>query len=125
MKKTIYTVLGFISFGLGGLGVFLPFLPTVPFLLFATYCFARSSEKLNQWFISTQLYKNHIETYVQGKGMTLSTKLRIMFLVTLLLSIGFIMMSNVQTAQFILIIVWACHAYYFLYKVKTIPKNNN
>lgn len=43
---------GLISVALGAIGIFLPLLPTVPFLLLATFCFARSSERLHTWLIT-------------------------------------------------------------------------
>ena len=83
IKKTIYIVLGCIGVGLGAVGAVLPLLPAFPFLLLAAFCFAKSSERLHNWFINTKLYKKNLESYVKGKGMTWSTKIRIMITVTL------------------------------------------
>ena len=78
LKKALYVVLGCIGLGLGALGAALPLLPSFPFLLLAAFCFARSSEKLHHWFVNTKLYKDNLESYVAGKGMTKKTKIRIM-----------------------------------------------
>ena len=55
--KIIWIVLGFICLGLGTIGVVLPILPTVPFYMATLFCFAKSSERLHQWFTGTKLYK--------------------------------------------------------------------
>lgn len=120
IKKMIYIVIGCISMGLGAVGVVLPILPTVPFLLLAAFCFGRSSEKLNRWFASTKLYKNNLESYVKGEGMTRKTKLRIMVTVTFLMIIGFIMMKAVTVGRIVLVCVWIFHVVYFTFGVKTI-----
>lgn len=91
-KKVLFVILGCIGLGLGAVGAVLPLLPSFPFLLLAAFCFAKSSERLHSWFIGTKLYKNNLESYVKGKGMTWKTKIRIMITVTLLMSIGFTMM---------------------------------
>ena len=49
IKKILYIIFGCISFGLGAVGAVLPVLPTFPFLIFAAFCFARSSKKLDKW----------------------------------------------------------------------------
>ena len=59
MKKLVYIIFGCVSVGLGAIGSVVPVLPTFPFLMFAAFCFARSSEKLNHWFIHTKLYKDN------------------------------------------------------------------
>ena len=61
--KLIYILLGCLSLGLGALGVVLPLLPAFPFLLFAGFCFAKSSKRLHTWFVNTKLYKNNLESY--------------------------------------------------------------
>ena len=119
IKKIAYIVLGCIGVGLGAIGAVLPFLPAFPFLLLAAFCFAKSSKKLNNWFINTKLYKNNLETYVIGQGMTLKTKIRIMITVTILMGFGFIMMSNVPVGRIILSCVWVFHIIYFIFFVKT------
>lgn len=120
IKKMIYIVIGCISMGLGAIGVVLPILPTVPFLLLAAFCFGRSSEKLNNWFTQTKLYKNNLESYVKGEGMTMKTKLRIMVTVTVLMTIGFVMMKAVTIGRIVLACVWVFHVIYFVFGVKTI-----
>ncbi len=120
IKKAFFVVLGCLSLGLGAVGAVLPILPTVPFLMLATFCFAKSSEKLHNWFISTKLYKKNLESFVQGKGMTMKTKIRIMVTVTILMGIGFIMMHAVPVGRIILGIVWIFHVLYFIFGIKTL-----
>ena len=121
LKKLLYILLGCLGVGLGALGAVLPLLPAFPFLLLAAFCFARSSEKLHTWFINTKLYKDNLADYVAGRGMTKRTKVRIMVTVTLLMSIGFIMMNAVPIGRIVLTCVWIFHILYFLFGVKTIP----
>ena len=123
LKRIIYILVGCISLGLGTLGTFLPILPTVPFLMLATFCFARSSKRLDQWFRSTKIYKNNLEDYVAGRGMTKKCKIRIMSMVSLLMAIGCLMMGakGIVVGCVVLSIVWVMHVIYFCFFVKTIP----
>ena len=121
MKQILYIVLGCISVGLGALGAVLPVLPTVPFLMLTAFCFARSSEKLDRWFRSTKLYKENLKDFVAGKGMSKKTKIRIMVTVTLLMSIGFVVMglSGIVSGCVVLGLVWVFHIAYFVFGVRT------
>lgn len=123
MKRIVYISLGCICFILGAIGSFLPLLPTVPFLLLCAYFFGRSSEKLNNWFKQTKLYKNNLESYVEHRGMTKKTKICTVLTLSCLFSVGFFMMNRVPVARGILLFVWAVHLYYFLWRVKTIEVN--
>ena len=121
LKKILYILLGCIGLGIGAVGAVVPMLPAFPFLLLAAFCFARSSEKLHSWFINTKLYKDNLEDFVAGRGMTKKTKIRIMVTVTLLMSIGFVMMHAVPVGRIVLCCVWAFHILYFIWGIKTIP----
>ena len=123
IKKLFWIILGCIGVGLGAVGAVVPMLPAFPFLMLATFSFARSSEKLHTWFINTKLYKDNLEDFVAGKGMTKKTKVRIMITVTALMSVGFVMMGlkGIVTGCIVLGCVWLFHILYFIFGVKTIP----
>lgn len=123
IKKILYIILGCIGVGLGAVGAVLPLLPAFPFLMLAAFCFAKSSEKLDRWFKSTKLYKDNLEDFVAGRGMTWKTKIRIMVTVTVLMSIGFIMMGTkgIKVGCIVLGCVWLFHILYFCFGIKTIP----
>ena len=123
IKKILWICLGLLGVGIGAVGAVVPMLPAFPFLLLAAFSFARSSEKLHTWFIGTKLYKDNLEDYVAGRGMTWKTKIRIMLTVTALMGFGFTMMAMkpVWIGCNVLVGVWAFHIIYFLWGVKTIP----
>ena len=121
-KKILFIVLGCIGLGLGAVGAVVPMMPALPFLLLAAYSFARSSERLHRWFINTKLYKNNLESYVKGRGMTKRTKVRIMITVTVLMTFGFVMMHQVPVGRIVLAAVWLFHIFYFAFGVKTLKE---
>lgn len=126
MKRILYIVVGCIGLALGAVGAVLPLMPAFPFLLLAAFCFAKSSERLHTWYIGTKLYKNNLESYVKGKGMTRKTKIRVMVTVTLLMSFGFFMMARkgLWIPCGILGAVWVFHIVYFLFGVRTLYEWN-
>ena len=123
LKQIIFLIIGCLSLALGCVGIVLPILPTVPFFLLTVFCFANSSQKLHDWFIGTQMYKKHLESFVQKKGMTVRTKATILISVTALMAVGFVLMlrKGIIVPCVILAVVWVCHLVYFLFGVKTIP----
>ena len=123
LKRLIYLILGCLCLGIGCVGIVLPILPTVPFFLLTVFFFANSSQKMHDWFVGTKMYKKHLESYVQKKGMTVQTKVGIIIPVTLLMGVGFTLMylKAVYIPCAILAVVWICHIIYFVFGVKTIP----
>lgn len=119
--RLFWITLGFICLALGTIGVFLPILPTVPFYIVTAFSFAKSSEKLHDWFVGTKLYQKNLKSFVERKAMTVKTKVSILTSVTLVMGIGIFMMArkSIWVPCIILGVVWLCHLGYFLFRVKT------
>ena len=123
LKRIIYITLGCIGLGLGAVGAVLPLLPAFPFLLMAAFGFGKSSERLERWFKGTRLYRENLEDFVSKRGMTRKAKIRIMLTVTILMSIGFVMMHAVAVGRVVLVCVWVFHVLYFVFGIRTLPAN--
>lgn len=117
--RYIYLMIGMISFGLGFIGIVLPILPTTPFLLLAGYCFARSSKRVHNWFVSTKAYQRHLEPFVQKRAMTLKTKICILSLASFMLAFP-LFLTDLWWLRVFIIGLYIFKYYYFLFKIKTI-----
>lgn len=69
-------------------------------------------------FLGTKLYKENLEGHVSGQGMTRAAKVRLMAVVTVLMSIGFALMHQVPVGRIILVCAWVFHLAYFTLGVK-------
>lgn len=111
--KIIWMAAGVVFLGIGVVGVALPVLPTTPFLLLASFCLAKGSRRLHEWFVGTQLYQNHLDSFVRNRAMTLKTKLGILFPASAMLLLAFAAMQNVYGRGFILFLILFKYIYFF------------
>lgn len=124
MLKHIYILLGLLALALGGAGVVLPLLPTTPFLLLALFCFSRGSGRWDAWFRKTKLYRNHLEGFIQNRALTLSQKVTILLTADIMIAYPFIVLDNLPV-RVLLILVLLTKYYYFIVKIKTLPRQHN
>ena len=117
--RYIWLLLGFISFGIGTVGIVLPILPTFPCYLATLFCFAKSSKRLHDWFINTELYKKYLERFLQRKPMTWKAKIVILIPLSTVMLVGFIMMKRVPVGRICLAVIWLFHVIYFIFGIKT------
>lgn len=73
-KKALLVTAGSLCIVLAVLGVFLPLLPTTPFLLLASACYVRSSERLHGWLMGNRLLGGYIRNFKERRGITLRAK---------------------------------------------------
>lgn len=119
--KIIYLIIGFISLILGSIGVILPVLPTTPFLLLSAFCFAKSSQRVHNWFLSSKLYQNHLDSFVKERAMTLKTKITILGFASFMLAFPLIFSKNIYLRIFI-ICLYIIKYYYFIFRIETISE---
>ncbi|GAA5108013.1 YbaN family protein [Orbus sasakiae] len=119
MKKTLFIVLGFLSFFLGTVGIFLPLLPTVPFYLLTGYLWFNSSERLHRYLVNSKYYQKYIHQTLVEKKVTPKQLAKMLLAVFIMLSIPFILIDSLHV-RIILIIVFIAHIiggyFYFIRK---------
>lgn len=111
--KLLWLMIGIVSMVFGAIGVVLPVLPTTPFLLLASFCFAKGSDRFHKWFIGTKLYKKHLESFVTSRSMTLKTKLCILLPASAMLILAMLAMSNIYGRVFIVFLIIFKYIYFF------------
>jgi uncharacterized membrane protein YbaN (DUF454 family) len=74
LTKIVLNTLGTVCVGLGILGIVLPLLPATPFLLLASACFVRGSERLNRRLLGNKYLGPYITNIKERRGMPLRAK---------------------------------------------------
>lgn len=72
--RTLLTILGIITLGLGILGIFLPVLPTTPFLLLSSALFLKSNRRLYDWLMNHPKLGPYIRNFMEHKAIPLRVK---------------------------------------------------
>lgn len=119
VRKSLYIIIGLVCVMIGSVGVVLPILPTTPFLLLASACFVKGSDKFDKWFKGTKLYKNNLETFINNRSMTMKTKISILLFADIMIAVPLIVVDNLLM-RIGLITLILCKYYYFMFRIKTI-----
>lgn len=110
--------IGLLFTGIGMVGVVLPVLPTTPFLILASICFMRSSEKFDKWLRATKLYQEYAEDYVRDRSMTFKRKARIMFISDMMLLFPLLKLDKIYLKLFIVLVIILKY-WFFIFKIRT------
>lgn len=75
IKKYFLVFLGSLFVVIGVIGIFLPLLPTTPFLLIASYCYLKSSQKHYDRLMNSRYLGKYIKDYVEKKEIPIKVKI--------------------------------------------------
>lgn len=73
-RQTFFALLGGVSLATGIAGIFLPVLPTTCFVLFAAWCFARSSPRLHAWIRTHRWFGPIVQSWEVDRAVPLRAK---------------------------------------------------
>ena len=121
IKKGIFIIIGCISLVFGIIGIILPVLPTTPFLLLTSVCFVKGSERFDNWFKGTKIYKKHLESFVKSRSMTLKQKITILLFADIMLAFPLFLLDSWH-AKILIIVVALSKYYYFFFRIETIKE---
>lgn len=110
--------IGIIFTGIGMIGVVVPVLPTTPFLILASMCFMRSSERFDRWLRNTKVYKGYAEDFVRDRSMTFKRKAKLMFISDAMLAFPLIRLDSIYMRLFIVAVIIFKY-WYFIFMIKT------
>jgi len=122
-SRWILIIIGSFFTGLGILGIFLPLLPTTPFLLLAAACYIRGSERLHNWLMNNKWLGNYIRNYLEGKGISLKSKILSISLLWITIGYSVVFVVNIFSIRVILILI-AIGVTVHLLSIRTLKKGD-
>jgi len=118
--KILLNIIGSIAVVLAILGVFLPLLPTTPFLLLASACFVRGSERMHRWLLNNRVFGEYLRNIEGRRGMPLRGK--VITLLVLWISLGYSMYTVNPTFLKLLLGAIGIGVTTFLLRMKTLER---
>jgi uncharacterized membrane protein YbaN (DUF454 family) len=85
-RRFLFVAAGLVCVGLAYLGAVLPGLPTTPWVLLASYCFARSSPRLERWLKRSPFFGRLIHDWETHRGIRRPVKVLAILLVAVVVS---------------------------------------
>jgi uncharacterized membrane protein YbaN (DUF454 family) len=87
-RRVLFVVAGLVCVGLAYLGALLPGLPTTPWVLLASYCFARSSPRLQRWLKRSPVFGRLLHDWETHRGIRRPVKVLAVVLVVTAVSLS-------------------------------------
>ncbi|MBE9532147.1 MAG: YbaN family protein [Proteobacteria bacterium] len=93
--RVLLVIIGTVALALGVIGIILPLLPTTPFLLLATACYARSSDRFYNGLMSNRFFGPPIREWRDYRSVTKKTKTTsiIIVIISFGMTIGFVLVT--------------------------------
>lgn len=107
VKRLAYIAVGLVCVTLAVSGALIPGVPTTPWVLLASYCFARSSERLDAWLRNAPVFGKLIADWEKYRGIRRPVKVLAVCTVVTVVTLS-ITLSGLPVYAKWLIGVWAC-----------------
>ena len=101
MKKVLWYSLGMLSLVMAYIGLVVPGIPFSIFLVFAAYCFARSSKKMHDWLYNHKWFGEFLTNWTNHRVVPLKAKYAMVAVMSSSLAIMWFTTGNIKA------MVWA------------------
>jgi len=119
--KWVWFTLGWIAVVIGGIGIVVPGLPTTGFMVFAAWCFSKSSPRFEQWLLDLPGVGPLIRDYRAGLGMPKRAKVTALSMITVAVTISALVVDH-WVIRSIIIVAGVIGLYWVGYRVATRPE---
>ncbi|MFO0801632.1 MAG: YbaN family protein [Gemmataceae bacterium] len=86
LRRVLFVTAGLLCVGMAYVGVVLPGLPTTPWVLLASYCFGRSSQRLQRWLRRTPAFGRLLRDWEEHRGIRKPVKIFAVLLILMVVS---------------------------------------
>ena len=102
----------------GIFGTLVPVLPVIPFFLGMLFFFAKSSQELYDWFVSTKIYKRYLKTLVKDRSLPLKVKI-VLLAYALAASAALFLAADMLASRIFIVVMFAVRYITILFFIKT------
>ena len=121
VRRILFVLGGLASVGMAYLGVILPGLPTTPWVLLASYCFSRSSPRLQRWLRRSPIFGRLIQDWEEHHGIRRPVKVFAVCLILAVVSLSILSGRLPEWARWVVGICAACGVCTIAFVVPTVP----
>ena len=94
LVKWVWLTIGWIAVGIGAIGVVIPGLPTTVFMVFAAWCFSKSSPRFERWLLELPGIGPMISDYRDGLGMPKRAKISTLVMISVAVTLSAIVVDH-------------------------------
>jgi hypothetical protein len=112
IRKKLWLLLGFASLGMAYVGVILPGIPFSIFLVFAAYCFSKSSERMHKWLFNHKYFGPFLTNWVHHRVFPTKGKYAMVIVMSSSLLFLWFTTENIKAVAWsggfmVLVAIWA------------------
>jgi uncharacterized protein len=112
-RKVLFNILGTIFVGLGIAGIILPLVPATPFLLLASACYLRGSDRLHGWLMNHRLMGPYLRNFKEQRAMPRGAKIGTIALLWISIAFSVVAIDRL-TVRITLVVIAICTTTYVL-----------
>lgn len=116
--KILLLIVGLICMLLGLIGIFIPIWPTTPFLIIASFCFLRSSQRLYDILYHNKYFGPYLQHYYTKQGIYKEDKQRVYIFLWLSMLVSIFITENIVMKAVLLFILCAVNIHILCIKTR-------